>query len=106
MIQLTVAAANRINDLLASQPHAVGLHIGIKKTGCSGLSYVLNFVDRVDAELLLFITQGISVYVSLNDLSYVTGMTIDFVSQGLNQTFVFNNPNAKSICGCGESFRT
>ena len=82
----------------------MGLRVGVKKTGCSGYAYVVNYADSVTAEDVVFEQQGVKVVVDRDSLGYIDGTEVDFVKQGLNEAFRFRNPNVKGECGCGESF--
>ena len=107
MITVTDTAQKKIKQQLEKRGKGVGIRIGIKTTGCSGLSYVLEYVDKYDYE------PGVTNYghndfvllVSLKDEPYLKGLTMDWVKQGLNEGFDFKNPNERDRCGCGESFR-
>ncbi len=103
-IKLTEAAAGRIRNFIDSRGHGVGLRLGIKKTGCSGFAYVVNYADQVGSEDVVFEDQGVKVIVDTESLRYIDGTVVDFVKQGLNEAFRFLNPNIKGECGCGESF--
>lgn len=103
-IKLTEAAAGRIRNFIDSRGHGVGLRLGIKKTGCSGFAYVVNYADRVGSEDVVFEDRGVKVIVDSESLRYIDGTVVDFVKQGLNEAFRFSNPNIKGECGCGESF--
>jgi iron-sulfur cluster assembly protein len=103
-IQLTPAAADRIRNQLAQRGHGLGLRLGVKTTGCSGLSYVVNFADEPAPGDQVFESEGVRVYVDLASLPALEGVRVDFVRQGLNESFRFENPNARGECGCGESF--
>jgi iron-sulfur cluster assembly protein len=103
-ITLTEAAAGRIRDFIDSRGHGVGLRLGIKKTGCSGFAYVVNYADQVGSEDIVFEDRGVKVVVDTESLRYIDGTVVDFVKQGLNEAFRFSNPNIKGECGCGESF--
>jgi iron-sulfur cluster assembly protein len=103
-IKLTEAAAGRIRDFIDSRGHGVGLRLGIKKTGCSGFAYVVNYADQVESEDVVFEDRGVRVVVDTESLRYIDGTVVDFVKQGLNEAFRFSNPNIKGECGCGESF--
>ena len=105
-IQLTPAAAQRIRSQLATRGHGIGLRLGVKTTGCSGLSYVVNFADEAAPGDQVFESEGVQVYVDPASLPALAGVRVDFVRQGLNESFRFENPNAKGECGCGESFTT
>ena len=82
----------------------MGLRLGIKKTGCSGFAYVVNYADEIGSNDLVFEDQGVKVIVDRESLGFIDGTQIDFVKQGLNEAFRFRNPNVKGECGCGESF--
>jgi iron-sulfur cluster assembly protein len=105
MISVTPMAASKIARNLDRRGGGLGIRIGVRTTGCSGLAYVLEYVDELqpgdDAEL----HDGFSVVVNKKDQPYLQGLQIDYVRQGLNEGFEFNNPNEKDRCGCGESFR-
>jgi iron-sulfur cluster assembly protein len=103
-ITLTEAAANRVRAQLAARGRGLGLHLSVKESGCSGFSYVVDFADQTGADELEFETQGVRVFVPHASLAAVDGTTIDFVRQGLNESFRFHNPNVKGECGCGASF--
>ena len=103
-IQLTEAAAAHVKSVLANNPKAVGLRIGVKKTGCSGYGYVVNLAESVTPEDKVFEDHGITVVVKASDLAMFDGTDVDFVTEGLNSHFKFNNPKADHYCGCGESF--
>ena len=103
-IDLTEVAADRVKSFLQSRGKGIGLRIGIKTTGCSGMAYVLEFVDEVNEGDEVFETQGVKVIVDPKSLVYLDGTQVDFTKEGLNEGFQFINPNAKDECGCGESF--
>ena len=103
-ITLTQAAADRVNDFLANRGKGIGLRLGVKTTGCSGMAYVLEFVDELDPEDEVFEDHGVKVIVDPKSLVYIDGTELDFGKEGLNEGFKFNNPNVKDACGCGESF--
>jgi iron-sulfur cluster assembly protein len=103
-ISLTNAAAERVKNFLHRRGHGVGLRIGVKKTGCSGFAYVINYADDVKNDDIVFEEQGVKVIVDRESLGYIDGTQVDFVKQGLNEAFRFRNPNVKGECGCGESF--
>ena len=105
MIQVTEAAAQKIKQNLARRGSGVGIRIGIRTTGCSGLAYVLEYVDRVNAEDTVFTSQDVSVIVDAKSLPILGNLDVDYVRQGLNEGFEFTNPTEKDRCGCGESFR-
>jgi len=103
-ISLTESAADRIKSFLASRGHGVGLRLGVRKTGCSGFAYVVNYADEIQAGDVVFEDRGVKVCVDPESLPLIDGTTVDFVKQGLNEAFRFRNPNVKGECGCGESF--
>lgn len=104
-ITLSDAAASRVKAFLDNRGKGLGLRLGVKTTGCSGMAYVLEFVDEVNAEEdEVFEHKGVNVIIDKKSLVYLDGTELDYVKQGLNEGFEFNNPNAKSECGCGESF--
>lgn len=103
-ISLTPSAADRVRSFLGRRGHGVGLRLSVKKTGCSGFAYVVNYADEIGADDLVFDDQGVKVIVDRASLGYIDGTVVDFVKQGLNEAFRFRNPNVKGECGCGESF--
>jgi iron-sulfur cluster assembly protein len=103
-ISLTSAAADRVRSFLSRRGHGLGLRVGVKKTGCSGFAYVVNYADQIGSDDLVFEDQGVKVIVDRESLGLIDGTQIDFVKQGLNEAFRFRNPNVKGECGCGESF--
>lgn len=103
-ISLTQSAANRVRRYLDARGGGVGLRLGVKKTGCSGFSYVINYADEVDVADIVFEDKGIKVVVDPDALPLVDGTEVDFVKNGLNEAFSFRNPNITGECGCGESF--
>lgn len=103
-ILLTESAALRVRSFLESRGSGVGLRVGIKKTGCSGFAYVVNYADEVGQGDVVFEDRGVKVVVDAESLSLIDGTVVDFVKQGLNEAFRFRNPNVKGECGCGESF--
>jgi iron-sulfur cluster assembly protein len=103
-ISLTPSAAERVRSHLASRGHGLGLRLGIKTTGCSGYSYVVDYADAAGPDDLVFEDQGVRVVVDRGSLPILDGTRVDFVRQGLSESFRFTNPNIKGECGCGESF--
>ncbi len=103
-IELTEAAADRVRSHLQKRGIGVGLRLGIKKTGCSGFAYVVNYADEIGPGDAVFEARGVKVIVDPASLPLIDGTIVDFVKQGLNEAFKFQNPKAKSECGCGESF--
>ena len=105
MISLTEKAAKHVNRNLEKRGKGIGLRLGVRTTGCSGLAYELEYVDQVSADDAFFESQGIKVFVDPKSLPYIDGTELDFAREGLNEGFKFQNPNVKDECGCGESFR-
>jgi iron-sulfur cluster assembly protein len=107
MITVTDTAAKKISASLAKRGKGIGIHIGVRTTGCSGMAYVLEYIDfsPVTRDWFKYESSGATVYVNGKDLVYMNGMEIDYVRQGLNEGFEFRNPNERDRCGCGESFR-
>lgn len=103
-ITLTNSAAQRVNGFLANRGKGIGLRLAVKTTGCSGMAYVIEFVDKQADRDSVFESNGVKVFVDPKSLIYIDGTEVDFVKQGLNEGFAFKNPNAKDECGCGESF--
>ncbi|PMH37559.1 iron-sulfur cluster assembly protein IscA [Vibrio sp. 10N.286.49.B3] len=103
-ITMTDAAASRVKTFLDNRGKGVGLRLGVKTTGCSGMAYVLEFVDELNEEDQVFEHSGVKVIIDPKSLVYLDGTELDYVKEGLNEGFEFNNPNSKSECGCGESF--
>ena len=103
-ISLTPAAADRIRRFMSARGQGLGLKLGVRKTGCSGFAYVINYADQAAPQDIVFEDHGIKVFVDPESLPLIDGTTVDFVKQGLNESFRFQNPNIKGECGCGESF--
>lgn len=103
-ITLTEAAAGRVKSFLEQRGKGVGLRLGVRTSGCSGMAYVLEFVDEIDPADTVFEAHGVKVIVDPKSLVYIDGTELDFAKEGLNEGFKFNNPNVKDECGCGESF--
>jgi len=103
-ITLTQAAADQVRRFLDTRGKGMGLRLGVKKTGCSGLAYVVEFADDLAADDQVFEDRGVKVVVDAKSLGYLDGTEVDFRRQGLNEGFQFNNPNVRDQCGCGESF--
>ena len=102
-IRLTEPAAERVREFLA-QKGGVGLRVGVRRTGCSGWAYTVDLAREVGDDDIVFDEDGLAVVVDAEALKYVDGSEIDFVTEGLNRTFKFRNPNVTEECGCGESF--
>jgi len=103
-ISLTKSAAQRVSSYLGSRGHGIGLRLGVKKTGCNGYAYIVNYADAIESEDRVFEDKGVKVVVDETSLSLIDGTEVDFVKDGLNETFQFRNPNVAGECGCGESF--
>ena len=103
-VQLTESAAKQIQTQLAKRGRGVGLRVGVKKVGCSGYAYTYDYADEVRADDQTFEAHGTKVVVDATSLEFIAGSTLDFVKEGLKQTFKFQNPNIDATCGCGESF--
>ena len=103
-ISLTDSAADRIRNYIAARGHGVGLRLGVRKTGCSGFAYVVNYAEDQQPGDVVFEDRGVRVFVDAASLKLIDGTQVDFVKQGLNEAFRFRNPNIKGECGCGESF--
>ena len=104
MITLTDRAAERVRNYLAKRGAGIGLRLGIKKTGCSGFAYVVDYADEVSDNDVVFDTDNVKVIVDQQSLELIDGTEVDYVQEGLNEAFRFRNPNAAGECGCGESF--
>ena len=103
-IQLTERAANQIRRSLSKRGKGLGLRVGIRKVGCSGYAYTFDYADEVGASDTLFEAHDATLVVERDALRYLEGSTLDFVREGLKESFKFDNPNVKNQCGCGESF--
>jgi iron-sulfur cluster assembly protein len=103
-ITLTQAAADRMSAYLANRGKGVGVRLGVKTSGCSGMAYVMEFVDDLNDDDEVFEERGVRVIIDPKSLLYLDGTEVDYGKEGLNEGFKFNNPNAKNECGCGESF--
>lgn len=103
-ITMTDAAESRVRTFLQSRGKGLGLRLGVKTTGCSGLAYVLEFVDELEESDEVFEINDLKVIVDKKSLVYLDGTELDYVKKGLNEGFEFNNPNVADECGCGESF--
>ena len=104
-VTMTEAAARHVTKYLSKRGKGYGVRLGVKTTGCSGLAYKLEYVDEAAPEDVEFEAQGIKVLVDPKSMAYISGTQLDFVREGLNEGFKFNNPNERDRCGCGESFR-
>jgi iron-sulfur cluster assembly protein len=103
-ISLTDNAVARVREHLKRRGHGLGLRLGVRRTGCSGYAYVIDYADAVNADDVVFDDAGVKVIVDNNSLGLIDGTQVDFVKEGLNEAFKFRNPNVKGECGCGESF--
>lgn len=103
-VTLTTVAAARVQKFLDSRGKGIGLRLGVKTSGCSGMAYTLEFVDEALPEDMIFESNGVKVLVDPTSLVYMDGTELDYAKEGLNEGFKFNNPNATANCGCGESF--
>ena len=104
MIHLSERAAEHVRSFLHNRGKGEGIRVGVKTSGCSGLAYVLEFVDQVDPHDQSFDAGGVKVFIDPKSLVYLNGLEMDYVTHGLNQGFEFRNPNQTGECGCGESF--
>jgi len=103
-ITLSESAANRVSSFLESRGKGEGVRLGVKTSGCSGLAYVLEFVDEFEEDDVVFEDRGVKVIIDQKSLVYLDGTELDYGKEGLNEGFIFNNPNVQNECGCGESF--
>ncbi|SDJ83860.1 iron-sulfur cluster assembly protein IscA [Microbulbifer yueqingensis] len=103
-ITMTEAARAHVKRQLDSRGKGIGIRVGVRTAGCSGMQYVLEFVDEAGAGDEVFEQDGVKLVVDPKSLVYLDGTELDFVKEGLNEGFVFSNPNVKNECGCGESF--
>ena len=104
-ITLTEAAARHVSRYLARRGQGLGVRLGVKTSGCSGLAYTLEYVDQAEPEDVVFENHGVKLLIDPKSLAYIGGTQLDFVREGLNEGFRFSNPNERDRCGCGESFR-
>ena len=104
MITITENAAKHINGYLTKRGNGLGVRLGVKTSGCSGMAYNLEFVDEVNEDDLIFEEHGARVYIDPKSLVYLDGTQVDYTKEGLQEGFKFENPNVKDSCGCGESF--
>jgi iron-sulfur cluster assembly protein len=105
MIQLTETAAKKVLKQLEKRGQGIGILVGVRTTGCSGLAYKLEYVDETADDVLQYESHGVNVFVSPKDLPYIDGMIMDYKRQGLNEGFDFINEKERNRCGCGESFQ-
>ena len=104
MITITENAAKHINNYLTKRGKGLGVRLGVKTSGCSGMAYNLEFVDEVNDDDLIFEEHGARIYIDPKSLVYLDGTQVDYTKEGLQEGFKFENPNVKDSCGCGESF--
>jgi iron-sulfur cluster assembly protein len=105
MITLSEQAADRVKATLEKRGKGLGIRLGVKTTGCSGMAYMIEFVDTPTTDDMSFVSHGIHMFVDPKSLAYLDGLQIEWVKKGLNEGFDFTNPNERDRCGCGESFR-
>ena len=105
MITLSESAAKHVSNFLAKRGKGIGVRLGVKTSGCSGMAYKLEFADAAEADDVVFDSHGLKVLVDPKSLPYLDGTELDYTKEGLNEGFKFNNPNVKDQCGCGESFQ-
>ena len=105
MITVTNTAGKKIAEHLTKRAKGLGIRISVKTTGCSGLAYVLEYVDTLQSGDNVEIFEGYSVIINKKDEPYLLGLTVDYIKKDLNEGFEFINPNERDRCGCGESFR-
>lgn len=103
-VTLTEKAALQIKKQLDKRGKGIGLKLGVRKSGCSGYAYALDYADQVQDQDIVFEEHGVKLIVAQDDLTYIDGMQLDYRREGINEAFQFNNPNVKATCGCGESF--
>jgi iron-sulfur cluster assembly protein len=103
-VTLTAQAAEHIEKYLHKRGKGLGLRLGVRTTGCSGMAYKLEYVDEAHQDDQVFESHGVKVFVDAKSLSYIDGTQLDYAREGLNEGFKFSNPNEKATCGCGESF--
>ncbi|MDR1227953.1 MAG: iron-sulfur cluster assembly protein IscA [Azoarcus sp.] len=101
---LTERAAEHVASFIGKRGKGLGIRLGVKTSGCSGMAYKLEFVDETIEDDVIFDSHGVKVIVDRKSLIYLDGTVLDYVREGLNEGFRFDNPNAKNHCGCGESF--
>lgn len=104
-ITLTQNAVQHVTKYLTHRGKGIGVRLGVRTTGCSGLAYKLEYADQIETDDVVFECNGVKIIVDAKSLVYLDGTELDFVKEGLNEGFRFQNPNAKDECGCGESFR-
>lgn len=105
MIRLTPKAEQKIRTMLSKRGRGIGIRLGVKTTGCSGLAYVIEYADQINKEDSEHAFAGFLILIDKKSLVYLNGLEVDYVKNGLNEGFEFRNPNERDRCGCGESFR-
>ncbi|MCY4176938.1 MAG: iron-sulfur cluster assembly protein IscA [Endozoicomonadaceae bacterium] len=103
-VSMTPSAAEHVRQQLSNRGKGIGIRLGVRTSGCSGMAYTLEFVDEAQKDDHAFESHGEVVYIDPKSLTYLNGTELDYVKEGLNEGFTFNNPNVKDECGCGESF--
>lgn len=103
-ITMTEQAAKHVSNFIAKRGKGVGLRLGVRTSGCSGMAYTLEFADEIGTDDMQFESHGVKVLIDAKSLAYLDGTELDYTREGLNEGFKFNNPNVKNACGCGESF--
>lgn len=103
-ITMTEQAARHVSNFINKRGKGVGLRLGVRTSGCSGMAYTLEFADEIGADDVQFESHGVKVLIDAKSLPYLDGTELDYTREGLNEGFKFNNPNVKNACGCGESF--
>ncbi len=103
-ITMTEQAAKHVSNFLTKRGKGVGLRLGVRTSGCSGMAYTIEFADEIGADDVQFDSHGVKVLIDAKSLPYLDGTELDYTREGLNEGFKFNNPNVKNACGCGESF--
>ena len=103
-LNLSDSATSHIKEMIPSRGKGLGIKIGVKKAGCSGYEYTFDFVDEVTDDYICFDKSEVNIYVDSKSINFLKGSLIDYVDEGLNKGIKFVNPNAKAVCGCGESF--
>jgi len=103
-VKLSSSAINQVKTQLEKRGKGVGMRLSVKKAGCSGFAYVIDFADELQDDDNVFDNNGVKVVINNSDLDFLDGMELDYTREGISEAFRFNNPNVKATCGCGESF--
>ncbi|MFC5301355.1 iron-sulfur cluster assembly protein IscA [Azospira restricta] len=103
-VTLSERAAKHVANYIAKRGKGVGVRLGVRTSGCSGMAYKLEFADEIEPDDITFESHGVTVLIDPKSLPYLEGTELDYAREGLNEGFKFNNPNVKDQCGCGESF--